>query len=243
MTLTKNKLIAWSIHLLTASAAIIGLYTLLAIYQNDYIRAFWLMGVAIFIDAVDGTLARRFRVKTEAPKIDGALLDNIVDYVNYVITPCFLLLIHPTLLPPIWRDVIVGLIALVSAYQFTQADAKTEDNFFKGFPCYWNFTVFYLFFFEFQALSNSLILIALSILVFVPIKYVYPSRMDNLTNRPWLRRAMLLLSIAFGFVSVGMLWTYPNVHPTLIIGTFAYLALYFGFSLYRTVYPLNTESS
>lgn len=239
MSSYQKRLSAWCIHTLTASTAVIALYTLVAIYQAHFIRAFWLMGIAIFIDGIDGTLARKLHINKHVPKIDGALLDNIVDYLNYVITPCFLLLTHPTLLPAIWRDVIVSLIALVSAYQFTQADAKTEDNFFKGFPCYWNFAVFYLFFFEFHAVTNSLILITLSIMVFIPIKYVYPSRMDHLTKLPWLRRTMLLLSILFGFISVGMLWTYPNVHPSLIVGTFAYLGIYFGFSIYRTLVPLS----
>lgn len=84
-----HYLVAWAVHAFTASAACFGLLTLAKIYQHDYVQALWFMAVTVVIDAVDGTLARLVRVKTVLPNIDGALLDNIVDYLNYVITPCF----------------------------------------------------------------------------------------------------------------------------------------------------------
>lgn len=80
---------AWSVHLFTASAACIGVFSLVKIYQHEYIFALWLMFITVVIDAVDGSLARLVNIKKILPKIDGALLDNIVDYLNYVITPCF----------------------------------------------------------------------------------------------------------------------------------------------------------
>ena len=91
----KQRLVGWLVHLFTASGAVIGLYTLYAIYQGDFLFAFWLMGITIFIDSIDGALARHYQVKKSVPRIDGALLDNIVDYLNYVITPTFLLSAHP----------------------------------------------------------------------------------------------------------------------------------------------------
>ncbi|HEL8431576.1 TPA: CDP-alcohol phosphatidyltransferase family protein, partial [Legionella pneumophila] len=86
---------AWFVHVFTASAACIGVFSLYKIYQHDYVFALWLMAITVFIDAVDGSLARLVHVKSVLPKIDGALLDNIVDYLNYVITPCFFLLVKP----------------------------------------------------------------------------------------------------------------------------------------------------
>ena len=49
-------LAAWSVHLFTASAAFIGVYTLVKIFQHEYIFALWLMAITVFIDAVDGSL-------------------------------------------------------------------------------------------------------------------------------------------------------------------------------------------
>lgn len=233
-----QKTAAWLVHALTASTAVVGLLTLYAIYQGEYITALWWMGLAIFIDAIDGTFARLCHVKSVCPRIDGAMLDNIVDFVNYVITPCFLFLLDKPLLPDGWRLWIVAAIALASSYQFTQSDAKTADHFFKGFPSYWNIVAFYLILFATSPVINACILLTCVVLVFVPIKYVYPSRLDYLTSLPWLRKMMLLASLTYGVVSVALLWTYPEKHSALLLYTLAYIVFYLGFSLYRTFIPL-----
>ena len=140
-----QKMKAWLVHIFTASGAVLGLIALWAIHERHFIAAFWLMGVTIIIDSVDGFLARRTQAKLVAPQIDGALLDNIVDYFTYVLVPAFFLLVTK-LLPSGWEFIAVSVLALASAYQFTQPEAKTDDHFFKGFPSYWNIVVFYLFF-------------------------------------------------------------------------------------------------
>ncbi len=225
------------VHLLTASTAVIGFYTLIAIYRHQYVLALWLMGAAVVIDAVDGTLARLVRVKMVLPQIDGAMLDNIMDYLNYVITPAFFLFIHPDFLNGIWRDVVIMAIVLSSAYQFTQTNAKTDDNFFLGFPSYWNLAVLYLFLFQTPAAFNAVLLIVLAILVFVPIKYVYPSRMEHLFKRTCTRRLMLLATVVYGIVSFLLLWIHPKLNVILVAYTVAYVILYFALSLYRTIQP------
>src|SRR5207247_85413 len=152
----------------------------------NLISALWLMGAAILIDAVDGMFARKVKIKEAVPEIDGALLDNIVDFFTYTLVPCFFLLVT-NLLPEYWRVLCVMVITFSSAYQFTQVDAKTTDHFFKGFPSYWNIAVFYLFFGQMSEVTNMAILLFLAILSFVPIKYVYPSRLDYLTENKFLR--------------------------------------------------------
>src|SRR5687768_13802608 len=86
-----EKLLAWSVHLVTASGSVFGLLSLIAIMQEQWIFAFVCMAAAIFVDSVDGTLARLWRVKQVLPNFDGALLDNIIDYLNYVVVPAFFL--------------------------------------------------------------------------------------------------------------------------------------------------------
>jgi phosphatidylcholine synthase len=238
-TLTQRHFTAWLVHLLTASTAIFAIMTIQAIIAHDYRQAFAWMGAAIFVDAIDGTLARKVNVMTYAPQIDGALLDNIVDYINYVLTPVILLLVHPNLLPGAGREVLLSLVVLSSAYQFTHKEAKTADHFFKGFPSYWNFVVFYMVIFGTSAMTNALVLVLFSVLVFIPIKYVYPSRMDYLTHHPLLRRLMLALSILFGVAALWLLFTYPNAPEFLKVFSIFYFVWYFGFSLYRTLVPLE----
>lgn len=232
-----RRLTGWFIHLFTASGAFVGLLALLTIYQHQYLATFWLMIAAIFIDAVDGMFARLIQIKQVVPEIDGELLDNIVDFLNYTIVPAFFLLVSD-LLPLHGRFLAVGIITLSSAYQFSQIDAKTQDHFFKGFPSYWNIAVFYLFFWHWPASINLSILLGLAILSFIPIKYVYPSRLDYLTHSIGLRLSMLLATILWGLTVAGLLWIYPHTNSTLVLMSMSYLILYVGLSLYRTWVPL-----
>ena len=233
-----QRYIGWLIHIFTASGACIGLFSLLAIYQHNWLLALWLMGAAILIDAVDGMFARLIKIKQAVPEIDGALLDNIVDFFNYTIVPCFFLLVT-NLLSENWRILCVMAITFASAYQFTQVDAKTMDHFFKGFPSYWNIAVFYLFFWQMTPITNTIILFGLAILSFVPIKYIYPSRLDYLSANKYLRFAMVVLTVLWGAATLGLLWLYPKSNHFLVAISVGYLLLYIGISLYRTWVPLS----
>ena len=233
----QQRVAGWLVHAFTASGAFVGVLALFAIHQNNYLSALWLMCIAIIIDAVDGMFARMIKIKSAVPRIDGALLDNIVDFFNYTIVPSFFLLVTP-LLPPDWRTVCVLAIVLSSAYQFTQIDAKTDDHFFKGFPSYWNIAVFYLFFWQMNVWTNLSILFVLAILSFVPIKYIYPSRLDYLAESNLPRFAMLIATICWGIATIGLLWIYPASNPLLVFVSMGYMILYVVISLYRTWIPL-----
>ena len=234
-----QRILGWSIHMFTASGACVGLLSLLAIYQHHLLTALWLMGTAILIDAIDGMFARMIKIKQVVPEVDGALLDNIVDFVNYTIVPCFFLLVTH-LLPEYWRILCVMVITFSSAYQFTQVDAKTTDHFFKGFPSYWNIAVFYLFFWQMSPVANMIILLLLALLSFIPIKYVYPSRLDYLTDNKYLRIGMVGMTILWGMATTGLLWIYPQSNHFLVAISIGYLLLYIGISLYRTWIPLTS---
>ncbi|HLA86956.1 MAG TPA: CDP-alcohol phosphatidyltransferase family protein, partial [Anaerolineales bacterium] len=71
---------AWGVHLFTALGAVCGLLAILAIFEQDWRAMIIWMIVAMLIDGFDGMLARWADVKTYASGIDGALLDNILDY-------------------------------------------------------------------------------------------------------------------------------------------------------------------
>lgn len=235
--LSKRRLLGWLIHIFTASGASMGLLALWAIHQHHELQALWLMGAAILIDAVDGMFARLVKIKEVVPEIDGALLDNIVDFFNYTMVPCFFLL-GTDLLPEELRIFTAMAITFSSAYQFTQVDAKTSDHFFKGFPSYWNIAVFYLFFWQTSHLTNLIVLLALAVFSFIPIKYVYPSRLDYLSDNKFLRAAMIIMTVGWGGATAGLLWLYPETNHLLVAISVGYTLLYFGISLYRTFNPL-----
>ena len=149
---------------------------LLAIFAGNYPRAALLMLVALAIDSVDGTLARRARVSEVIPGFDGRRLDDMVDFFNYVLVPMVFVVTAGLVGSLVW---IVPPI-LASAYGFSQSNAKTEDDFFLGFPSYWNVVALYLWIFEVAAWTGAAVLLVLAIAVFVPLKYVYPSKAPRL---------------------------------------------------------------
>ncbi len=230
---------AWLVHLFTASGAVFGLAAVYAIMQQHFKLAFALMAVTILIDAVDGYFARLIKIKEVIPNTDGALLDNIVDYFNYALVPAFFLLASPWLLPSAMEYVCVLLIVLAASYQFTQLDAKTADHYFKRFPSYWNIVVFYLFFCEMTPWVNATIVLFLVLLSFVPMKFIYPSRLDYLAKSAFLRVLMVAATIVWGLSTVGLLWIYPETSHLLVWISMSYIGLYAVISLYRTWKPLK----
>src|ERR671917_1409230 len=175
------RLRASAVHLYTASGAVLTLLILVAAYNGDAVVALWLMLATLVIDSTDGLLARRFRVKEFLPFFDGRRLDDIVDYMTYVLAPVLLLWSGGYLPEGTFGVVLAALPILASSYQFCRVDAKTEDgaeidHFFLGFPSYWNIVAFYVIVFDLGAGTVGAMLLVCSLLVFVPIRYVYPSR-------------------------------------------------------------------
>ena len=223
----RQKLLAWSAHLFTATGALWGLLTLLAVVNGDWITAFVWMGTAVVVDSFDGILARRVRVKEVLPEFDGETLDNMLDYLNYVFVPAFFLS-QSNLLPDSVSTLGASLILLASAYQFCQSDAKTEDHYFKGFPSYWNIMVFYLFVLNLSGWANFAIVAILAILVFVPIKYIYPSRTTFLPTLNMIATGLWAISV------VAVMATYPNHAPWLIWASLLFALYYTVASLVAT---------
>lgn len=223
-----RKAAAWSVHLFTATGAVWGLLSILAIQQHDWKLLFIWIVIAMLVDGLDGTLARKAGTKEYASGLDGALLDNIIDYLNFVIVPA-LFFLNANLLPEKLAIPTVAAIVLSSAYQFCQVDAKTDDHFFKGFPSYWNILALYLFLFGWNTWVNFAITALCCVLVFVPIKYIYPSRTER--NRMFNTVIIYIWGVA-GFVA---LMQYPNVPMWVIWGSMIVVAYYLASSLAATL--------
>ncbi len=220
------RLKAVAVHLYTASGAVLALLMLVAAFQGEAVKALWLMLISLLIDSTDGLLARRFRVSEALPFFDGALLDNIVDYMTYVFVPIVLLWSEGYLPEGNAGIVLATLPLLASSYQFCRVDAKTEDHYFLGFPSYFNVVAFYAIVFEPGPLALAALLVACSFLVFVPIRYVYPTRTVAFRGLSLALTALWLLSYA------AILWQMPEPDPVLLGFSILYLFYYFGLSLY-----------
>jgi phosphatidylcholine synthase len=220
------RLRAFAVHLYTASGAVLALLIVVAAINGDVVRALWLGLAALIIDSTDGLLARRFKVSEFLPKFDGARLDDIVDYMTYVLAPVLLLWSSGYLPEGSTGVMIAALPLLASSYQFCQVDAKTEDHFFRGFPSYWNIVAFYAIVFSLSPEATGTILVVCSLLVFVPIRYVYPSR-----TVAFRKLTMPLTALWFVCYS-AILFQMPEPDPGFLLFSLLYLVYYLSLSLH-----------
>jgi phosphatidylcholine synthase len=215
---------AWLAHFYTATGAVIAFLAATEVFEGNYRAALLWLAAQIVVDATDGVFARRAGVSEVLPWFNGAKLDDIIDYLCYVFIPA--LIVWRALLVPEWvATPVAAAMLLSSAYGFNRDDAKTADHFFTGFPSYWNIVVAYLLIAEWAPTTNALILLALAVMVFVPIRYVYPSR------TPIWQLPTNVLGVLWGIGFLAMLWMMPNVPRWLFGASLVFPAYYATLSL------------
>jgi phosphatidylcholine synthase len=180
------------------------------------------LAFALFVDGVDGTLARAVNVKQNTPEIDGAILDNIIDYLNYVVVPVFIFY-SLGMAPEPYLLLSCIAILLVSCFTFTNTNIKTDDFYFSGFPAIWNIVVLYFYILESSEFTNFIFVILFCILTFIPFKYVHPFRVVEfrkitlmITSIWMITTTILLFDLSFSnpiFTSANfIIWLITNVY-------------------------------
>ncbi|MBT3187402.1 MAG: CDP-diacylglycerol O-phosphatidyltransferase [Anaerolineae bacterium] len=195
-----KKIGAIATHIYTGSGILVAFWAALALLDKNIQSFFIALSIAVVIDASDGTLARYFDVKKNAPSVDGATMDNIIDFITYTFLPAIALVVFDILPQNLtW----VALFPLgASIYGFSQTHAKADAS-FVGFPSYWNILFLYLYILQLPTTWVVIILIFLSVMVFVPIRYIYPSQTR------WLQGTTLTLTIIWGAVIIALCF-YPD---------------------------------
>jgi len=200
-----DKALAWSVHIFTASGLLAGFMAILAINVKDWRAAmFWLL-VALVIDGVDGTFARKFKVTEVLPNMSGKTIDYVIDFATYAIIPAYFFYMAE-LVMPVWNLPLTFLILLVSAIYYGKEGMVSDDYYFIGFPVLWNMVVFYLVFvLALPAWGNAAVIVFFAILHFLPIKFAYPSQATRLKSLTILASAIILLAMPL------IVWFYPEV--------------------------------
>jgi len=203
--INKDKIAAWAVHGFTASGAVLGFLAIISIFNNDLVGAFLWLGLALLIDGLDGSLARKIGVTNKTPNIDGSALDLVIDYLNYVIIPA-LMIYWFQFVPPGWEIYIPAGIVAVSLYTFANINMKTSDYYFSGWPAIWNILVLYFYILGTNLWINLIVIIILYILTFVPIKFVHPLRVKNLRNYT------IFATVLWGASTLKLVTANPNIN-------------------------------
>lgn len=190
---------------MTASGAVAGLLALQAVIDNNIRGALIWLVLCQVLDGLDGPIARRIDVVIHAPRVDGYVLDLIVDYLTCVVVPVALL-VRLELLPSEFQTLIAGLILLMSALWFARTDIETEDHWFNGFPAVWNLAVpTYLV----LDLSENTVAIVTLILCFSQLTMLKFPHLVRVTT-------LRFITLPFGTLYIATLfylsWSYSNVN-------------------------------
>ena len=194
---------------------------LLEAAKGDWSMMFvWLM-VAFAVDGLDGPMARKTEVTVNAARLDGTVLDTIIDYLTYVIIPAFALF-QSGLLPGWTGWVAIIAITFLSAIYFADTRMKTRDYSFSGFPACWNMVVLVLFAIKPDFWVSLIVVLVLAVAMLLPIKFVHPFRTE--------RWRALTLPIAFAWTGFAIWAAWVDFDPTSwahwgLIATTVYLTV------------------
>src|SRR6218665_2991243 len=170
---------AFSVHILTASGSFLAFLGIVAAAEHRFVDMFWWLGLALAVDGIDGPIARKVRVKEVLPNWSGDTLDNIIDYVTYVLLPAFALYQSGMIGEP-WSFVAAGIIVVSSAIYYADMGMKTDEYFFSGFPVVWNMVIFTLFVIRPSETVAFIIVVGSALLSFFPIWFLHPVRVKRL---------------------------------------------------------------
>jgi phosphatidylcholine synthase len=208
---------------------VLGAVALIDIAAGRFERAAILMLIALSIDSIDGTMARAVGVSRIVPSIDGRRLDDVVDFFNYAIVPAVFMVGSGIL--PHWGWTAPAILA--SCYGFSQRHAKTEDDFFRGWPSYWNVVALELWLLGVAPVWSEVIVCFFAAMVIVPLKYVYPSRAPRFRHLTNLGGLAWILLIAWAAIDPDRgrslrLAQLALLYPVFYVALSAWLGDWFG---------------
>jgi phosphatidylcholine synthase len=209
----------FSVHVFTASGGAVAVLALYAAIERNFPACFAWLGLALFIDGVDGTLARAARVHITAASIDGAVLDLVVDFLTYVLVPVVALW-RSDLMPTVASFWIGLVITMASALYFADTRMKTEDLWFRGFPATWNILILYLFLLRPPWILSAGVLLGAAALMFAPVAFVHPLRVVRLRG--------LTIAVTLAWFALAAIAIFKNLSPPgWVVGGLVLTAAYF----------------
>jgi phosphatidylcholine synthase len=210
---------ALAVHIFTASGAALALGALIYAVRGEWPAMFVCLGIALVVDGVDGTIARRLEVAEVLPRWSGDVLDLVVDFATYVFVPAYAIVASGLLPQPIALPAGV-VIVVTGALYFADRNMKTADNYFRGFPALWNAAAFYLFLVKPFPLLAAATIILLAGLTFAPFKFLHPMRVARL------RALNVAAVILWAVLALIALWRDLDPGPW-VTGSLMVIGIYF----------------
>jgi phosphatidylcholine synthase len=210
---------AFLVHVLTASGAVFAFLALLAAIERHWPQMFGWLAVALFVDGIDGTLARKFRAAEMWPRYSGDILDLVVDYLTYVLVPA-MAITTGAILPPALELAAAAAILVSSAIYFADRTMKSETWYFRGFPATWNLIAFYLFLLRPDPRAALAVIVVFVALTFLPVLFIHPLRVKRL------RTLNIALASLWSALAILTLWLDLSP-PAFVTAALCVIGVYF----------------
>ncbi|WP_240471055.1 CDP-alcohol phosphatidyltransferase family protein [Schaalia suimastitidis] len=176
----RHKTAAWLVHAFTMTGVLWAGLATLALMNGDLVAMWMWLAVALIVDGVDGTLARKADVAKWAPHFDGAALDLIVDYLTWTFIPAVFIYKHVPMGPQ-WMEMVIFVIIVTSSmFCYCNKAMKTDDYYFMGFPAAWNVVAVIMWLLHTGPAVNITVTLVLAVLTLAPITFVHPFRVVGL---------------------------------------------------------------
>lgn len=175
----RQHVIAWAVHAFTLTGLVWATLAVVALLES---RPHWMwlwLGIALVVDGVDGNMARKHHIKEVVPWFNGAVVDNIVDYLTWTAIPAAFMVMYLPLGP---RPLAISLIILVlvsSMFCYANEAAKSRDYYFVGFPAAWNIVAVLLWVWNAPMAVCIAAIFIFSAMTLVPLHYTHPFRVER----------------------------------------------------------------
>lgn len=221
------RLKAWGAHGFTATGVVTAFLATLALFDNQPKACLLWLGIALVVDGVDGSLARKVNVQSVLPNFDGSTLDLVIDYLTYVFIPA-LFIYRYIPLPDYTLLLSVSIILVSSLFCFCNTAMKSKDNYFQGFPAAWNVVALCFYIIAPPAWVSFVTIIGLALLTLTRMKFLHPFRVKRFmpiniaVTSVWLLCSLLLV-----------LW--QPASNAFVMGVWGLMSAYFlGICVWRT---------
>ena len=202
--------LSYLIHLFTISGVVLSFLALIFAIDQNIPAVFFFLALALFVDGIDGTLARSANVQQHTPNINGEILDNIIDFLNYTFIPAFVIY-WCGFVPEGMELLSASIVLIVSCYTFANNKVKTKDFYFSGFPALWNVVILYFYILNTSQLANFYLILFFSVLTFIPFKYIHPFRVVQL------RKTSLIILLLWMLATIVLLYFPESSSATIIL--------------------------
>ncbi len=164
-----KKYLYYAPHILTLIGLGFAVFAMMSILSGNYVAAARFSLLVLLVDRLDGTMARKFKVKEKFPGTSGEVLDIITDLVGLTFVP-MMLFWKTGLFVEGFGSYLVAFAAAAASWKYSRKEAFLHKGYSVGAPPIF-FSVFIFYFLKLPPICPTLYTATLILLTISPVRY------------------------------------------------------------------------